>query len=151
MSASSNSYCKRIASFDDWHQRLKDVSIFNEDALTIINEYDSKDTFFYLDPPYTNDSRVDLNVYKHDTDESFHLELMDILLTLKGKFLLSGYNTPIYQPLTDNGWNKVEINTACYAATRGRGSKLRGLGSALKHASRTEVLWMNYGQGKGML
>lgn len=36
-----------------YNSRLKNTNIHNMDAIPLIKELDSEDTFFYLDPPYT--------------------------------------------------------------------------------------------------
>jgi DNA adenine methylase len=68
-----------------YKDRLKDVVIKNNDWKTLISKYDSKDTFFYLDPPYS--MAGDNNDYKNN-DVSIE-ELYNVLKNIKGKFLLS--------------------------------------------------------------
>jgi DNA adenine methylase len=62
--------------------------ILDLDYKDLINQYDSKDTFFYLDPPYMGKERYYIN---HDFNESSHYELASILNNIKGRFLLSYY------------------------------------------------------------
>ena len=62
--------------------------ILNLDYKQLINEYDSKDTFFYLDPPYMGKEKYYIN---HDFDENSHYELSSILNKIKGRFALSYY------------------------------------------------------------
>ena len=62
--------------------------ILNLDYKQLINEYDSKDTFFYLDPPYMGKEKYYIN---HDFDENSHYELSSILNSIKGRFALSYY------------------------------------------------------------
>lgn len=62
--------------------------ILNLDYKQLINEYDSKDTFFYLDPPYMGKEKYYIN---HDFDENSHYELSSILNRIKGRFALSYY------------------------------------------------------------
>jgi DNA adenine methylase len=62
--------------------------ILNLDYKQLINEYDSKDTFFYLDPPYMGREKYYIN---HDFDENSHYELSYILNNIKGRFALSYY------------------------------------------------------------
>lgn len=144
MADTTNKWVMRLAMLDDWHKRLLAAQIDNQDALTVIQYWDSEDTVFYLDPPYVADSRVKGNteVYDHECDDDHHRKLVEILLAIKGQALLSGYNHEIYRPLEDAGWIRHDFQTACYAASKGRGSKLRGKGSALKHAARTECCWV---------
>lgn len=72
---------------ENYKKRLKNVKIENKDYKKIIANYDSKDTFFYLDPPYTNAKE-----YKHNHVNP--VELANILRKIKGKFLLSYDNSP---------------------------------------------------------
>jgi DNA adenine methylase len=62
--------------------------ILNLDYKQLINEYDSKGTFFYLDPPYMGKEKYYIN---HDFDENSHYELSSILNKIKGRFTLSYY------------------------------------------------------------
>jgi DNA adenine methylase len=73
------------AKLDGYKERLKDVTILNEDYKSVIKKYDSSNTFFYLDPPYEESE----GLYK-DTETTIN-ELFNILKNIKGKFLLS-YN-----------------------------------------------------------
>jgi DNA adenine methylase len=88
-------------------------------------------------------ARKSQHLYAHECSDDFHRRLLELLLTVEGAVVLSAYNSEIYQPLAQAGWAKREWQTACHMAARGRGSKIHGLGSALKHAPRTEVLWIN--------
>ncbi|WP_420013901.1 hypothetical protein [Tateyamaria sp.] len=55
-----------------------------------------------------------------------HLDLIDALKSMRGRVLLSGYASPMYdEALSD--WRKAEIQT-----------------KADKALDRTEVVWMNY-------
>jgi DNA adenine methylase len=71
-------------------QRLKDTLIFNQFYESVIKEYDSPTTLFYLDPPYENS--------KHTTDSAYESinydDLLKVILTIKGKFILSINDSP---------------------------------------------------------
>ena len=73
------------ADFTKFKDKLKNTTILNNDALTVIQKYDKPNTFFYLDPPYENPKQND---YKNYIDPQ---ELYNVLKNIKGKFLLS-YN-----------------------------------------------------------
>ena len=78
------------------------VKCFNKDYKDILNEYDSKNTFFYCDPPYF----LRENLYNNHTflTKDHHIELSIILKNLKGKFLLSYQDRPLMRKLYD-GYN----------------------------------------------
>lgn len=68
-------------------ERLKGVKLHSWDWKQVIKEYDSPETFFYLDPPYPlhwprNGGGVGSKFFKEE-------ELMPTLEKIKGKFLLS--------------------------------------------------------------
>jgi DNA adenine methylase Dam len=64
--------------------RLNGVEILCKPALEVIKEYDCEDALFYLDPPYEEDWKPHLGVDKFDIED-----LVDILKSLEGKFILS--------------------------------------------------------------
>lgn len=66
----------------------KITEINNKDYKEIIKEYDSENTFFYLDPPYKGKESYYIN---HSFNEDSHRELSNLLKNIKGKFLLSYY------------------------------------------------------------
>lgn len=61
-------------------------SINNKDYIDIINQYDSKDSFFYIDPPYYNKESYYIN---HNFYNNSHIELCDVIKNIKGKVALS--------------------------------------------------------------
>lgn len=135
----TNSWRKRLACLEWWHDRLTRVQIDNRCALEAIRYWDSSDTVFYIDPPYIASTRKK-DAYKHEQDDSHHRDLVEVLLGIEGQAVLSGYDHSIYEPLSE--WRKVNIETACHAAGRIRGSSLQGKGAALKNVARIETLWI---------
>jgi len=140
-----NSWQMRQSLFPRWRERIEHVQIDGRDALTVLKYWDSKKTVFYCDPPYLHRTRSKghCNIYAHEQDDTHHEKLVDLLLTLNGAVVISGYDTPIYSRMDDAGWVRTEFQTACHAAGRVRVSKLQGKGAALKHTSRTEIVWQN--------
>lgn len=109
--------------------RLLRVQIENRPATDVVRLYDSKDTLFYLDPPYVHDTRGDSKAYKYEMTDSQHLELAEALNSAKGKVAISNYDCDLYQKLfPERRWHKFSIETTNHA-TKGR---------------RTECLWCNY-------
>ena len=68
-------------------KRLERTDIESNDALKVIKSRDTNKRFFYLDPPYVSS---DCGHYKGYTEDNFR-ELLELLTTIKGKFLLSSY------------------------------------------------------------
>jgi DNA adenine methylase len=62
--------------------------INNLDYKEIIKMYDSKDTFFYIDPPYFGKEKFYIN---HTFTQESHKELSEVLNNIQGRFLLSYY------------------------------------------------------------
>ena len=71
-------------------ERLKKVVIENNSFEKVIKQYDRPGALFYLDPPYhTTEDFYNINKTNFGADD--HLKLRDILVNIKGKFILS-YN-----------------------------------------------------------
>lgn len=88
------------------HERLRTVQISCHDAIDVIQERDSPDTFFYLDPPYMN---AEQKHYKGYTEEDFK-RLLDVLARIEGKFILSNFDSQILKDYCRrNGWQKKAI------------------------------------------
>jgi DNA adenine methylase len=85
-------------------KRLENVQIECQDAIEIIKSRDTKDSFFYCDPPYFN---ADMGHYKGYTEADFE-RLLKALSNIKGKFLLSSYPSEILsQYIKYNNWQTV--------------------------------------------
>ncbi len=133
------SWLTAVDGLHEAHSRLKLVAIFNDDALYVIRREDSPDTFFYLDPPYLPSTRKTKKSYQFEMTEDQHKELLDTLAGIKGKFLLSGYGSALYElARLENGWVRHDIvidNKASGAKTK---------------AKVTECLWANYSLDEAM-
>lgn len=118
-------------------QRFENVIIENKDFIEIIEKYDSKDTLFYLDPPYVKESRITKKAYIFEMNDKQHEILVDILLSLKGKFILSGYDNSVYKRLEEKGINKY------YKETVIKASNFRRL-NVNERRKTEEIFWTNY-------
>jgi DNA adenine methylase len=139
----TNEWIMRLSMLDDWHLRLLRVQIDCRDALEVIRYWDNPEAVFYVDPPYYPDTRKDKDAYAVEPDHDHYVLLVETLLNCKGAVVLSGYDHPVFAPLTEAGWKVTRYETVCYAAGRTRGSKLQGEGSARMHVPRIEVVWAN--------
>lgn len=108
-------------------ERLRGVTIENEDALAHMRRYDSRRTLFYVDPPYYPATRVRdaRSAYEHEMSEAQHAELLDVLGGLKAMVALSGYRCGLYDDGL-RGWTRYDKTV-----------RVNGAGSAV------ESLWLN--------
>lgn len=102
------------------HERLKKTRVHNTTALKIIDKYDSRDTLFYLDPPYPGRAFIGASFGKYTVDDL--KELVQKLKGIRGRFILSlstehqKYLPPYWRvrrlkvrrniPSGDMGWNE---------------------------------------------
>jgi len=108
----------------------------------VLADYDTPETLFYCDPPYVPSTRRG-GRYRYEMTLEDHRELVEILLSLSGMVVLSGYQHNVYSPLDDAGWRRVDFQTSADVAGRVRGSTLQGLGAATKNAARVESIWIS--------
>lgn len=125
----------RVSYLTAWRDRLLHAQIDQRDALEILEYWDTEDTLFYLDPPYVEDTRNSLDVYSHEMSRLDHLRLVDKLLRVKGRVVLSGYTCPPYVRLEEAGWTRLDRSILSSMARTGTrdGERLQ----------RIESLWLN--------
>lgn len=106
-------------------ERLKNAQIEHKDALELITDLYSKDTFIYIDPPYLQDTRKKY-LYKHEMTDEQHMKLLQIIKESDCKIMVSAYENRLYNTeLT--GWRKEHKSTTAECSRR-----------------RIETLYMNY-------
>ena len=111
-------------------ERLERVQIYCRDAIDVILEKDSEESFFYLDPPYIG---CEQKHYKGYGKKDFQ-QLLEVLKDIKGKFILSHFNNKMLANyIESNGWNVKTVS---------RMSCLPNLTN--KTRQKTEVLVYNY-------
>ena len=99
MSKSVSDYLSMIDGLPLIHNRLSSVIVQNRDIFELIPKYDSKNTFFYLDPPYVRETRSSNTSYQEEMTNEQHEQLIDLINNSKGMFLISGYYHTIYDGL----------------------------------------------------
>jgi DNA adenine methylase len=90
--------------------RIKNVKIYHLDALEIIKRFDSPDTLFYCDPPYLQETRNSHAPYEYEFSIEQHFLLIELLGSIKGKAIISGYPNCKYSSLL-KGWHRKETIT----------------------------------------
>jgi DNA adenine methylase len=112
MAETASSWLSIVEMIPNIHRRLIRVQIEQKDFRQILKDYDTSETFFYCDPPYIPETRKE-GCYTHEMTMADHEELVDILLGLQGKAILSGYAHSIYKPLEEAGWERKDYQTRC--------------------------------------
>jgi DNA adenine methylase len=133
MNEQASAWLTAIDGLPQVHARLKRVVILNKDALEVIRQQDGGKTLFYIDPPYLHETRATTGEYDYEMTEAQHEELLKTLATIKGKFLLSGYDSDLYASYAGrHGWTHHQFDLPNNAA--GGRSKRRMI----------ESVWCNY-------
>ena len=94
---------------------LKITNVRNMDFQEVIGEFDSKNTYIYLDPPYWKTENYYSN---HDFDRQDHERLANVLNNVQGKFSLSYYDFPLLHdwfPEDQFRWEKKSFAKAAAA------------------------------------
>ena len=113
-------------------ERLLRVQIENRSAIDVIQLYDSPRTLFYCDPPYVPGTRTARKAYgPHEMSDADHQQLLDALRQCKGKVMLSGYPSRLYDEALA-GWTRHTDDKPNNAS----GAKVKG--------RETEVVWCNF-------
>ena len=99
-----------IEGLPEIHARLRRVLLVCSDGVELLQKYDSPSMFAYLDPPYPHETRQSKKLYKHEMTEEKHEELLRVLGTLKGKFMLSSYPNEMYsEAMRKYGWDWLDF------------------------------------------
>jgi len=112
----ADTYWQAINRLPEVHNRLKHVHIENMDAIECIRKYSNTRSLCYVDPPYPHATRVAPKTYKHEYTDEQHVRLVETLLEVPGAKILSAYESPIYKPLLDAGWELLTKRVCCHAS-----------------------------------
>ena len=108
--------------------RLQRVQIENAPALEVIKRYDTPETLFYLDPPYVHAARGDTKAYGFEMTDAEHHELAEYLAVIRGRAVISGYRTKLYDDLFRD-WQRIDADEQRVSSV---------------NAMRQESVWMNF-------
>lgn len=88
-------------------ERLQNVYVFNKSAVEVVKAFNKPNTLLYVDPPYLHSTRQAKKVYeKYEMTEDDHKKLCETLVSFKGKVLISGYDSELYNTYFQN-WHKI--------------------------------------------
>lgn len=113
---------KREAFTESYAIRLQNVTLESADALYVIKSRDAEESFFYCDPPYFNS---DCGHYDGYSKEDFEM-LLDVLSGIKGKFLLSSYDSELLSDFVGRfGWFQRRKEQIVSVNAKGKTRKLK--------------------------
>jgi DNA adenine methylase len=132
MNGNVSEWLGAVAGLPAVHARLQRVFVENLPALDLVSREDTPGTLFYLDPPYFHPTRTARKVYgAFEMTEADHRQLLDVLRSVKGKVILSGYPSDLYNAGLP-GWNRRTFELPNNAAG---GQEKRRM---------TEAVWLNF-------
>lgn len=110
-------------------ERLREVTIENQDALRLIEKTDGPRTLFYADPPYPERARKVYGEYGDlDMSDADHRALAAALRGIKGRAVITGYENDLYHDIFA-GW---------------RCETYRWRGQSRVSQMITEAAWLNF-------
>lgn len=107
------------------------VEVIQGDCVDVLRGLDFAElgrVLLYVDPPYLTETRKSAKRYRYDYDRFDHVRLLNCLLLLPARIIISGYPSALYAEHLD-GWRTFTFQ----AMTRG--------------GPRTEQVWMNFAAG----
>ncbi len=124
------------------HERWQRVQVESLDFRKCIKDYDTPDTLFYLDPPYVPETRK-AEHYDTEMTSNDHEELIDLILSSKGKFVISGYDNQLYKKLEDSGYTRHDFEQQCRASGEGKTNQTKDRDKEQVHENkkRIESVW----------
>lgn len=131
MNEQASAWLSAIEGLPEVHERLKRVVILNRPAIKVIASEDSPTTLLYCDPPYLHETRTATDVYDHEMKLEDHRDLLASLTRCKGKVMLSGYRSTLYDEVL-RGWQRHDFDLPNNSA--GGETKRR----------MTECVWCNF-------
>ena len=131
MNEQASAWLNAVAGLEQVHNRLQRVVILNKTAMEVLHSEDGPETLFYLDPPYLPETKSSKAFGDLEMTVEQHEELLDRIVELHGKVIISGYPSALYEKRL-RGWHKHTFTLANHAAT---GSLKRNM---------TEVVWCNF-------
>jgi DNA adenine methylase len=123
-----------VEGLEAFHSLLKKALILDSrPALEVIKAHDGPKTLFYLDPPYLHETRATTGEYANEMTREQHMELLQALFKVRGRFMLSGYRSEMYDKIAETGgWTRHDFGIANHAA----GGKTK--------RKMVESLWVNF-------
>jgi len=130
----------RLSKFPELHERLRQVTIENQNYDQCILDYDGPDTVFYIDPPYFGTYEAYYNTPAFTLED--HTNLLKLIFRLKGFVAVSGYPNDFYDKFPwDDEYSWSQVRTADPQAFREENQKDDRSGRRFRETVK-ELLWI---------
>lgn len=106
---------RNIKLFPQIHERMSNVQIENCSYESVLKDFDSYDTVFYLDPPYLN---TDQGVYAHKWTIDDQIKLLTKIFECKGYVALSGYANKVTDSFPWDASHEWELSASMDTVTK---------------------------------
>lgn len=128
----------KINHLNDYIERMQNIYISCDDALKVIKQWDSPQTFFYCDPPYPGANQ---GHYKGYNIQDFK-NLIDTLDYCQGSFLLSNYEQK--DVLIPPHWEKFEFDAVASSRGRVNYDRSKKMDESDQNRKRKEIVWRRF-------
>lgn len=102
------------------------VQIEKDDALCLIERYNTPDALIYIDPPYVRSTRKSGALYVHEMTDEGQRRLLGLIASSNAKIIISGYDSEMYNEML-KGWSTDSTMSRTTSTEAAR-----------------EKIWMNY-------
>lgn len=121
-SLASHDWANWPAEISFFTKRLRGALIENCNAMELIPRYDGHETLYYVDPPYVHSTRTSVvrngrHGYRHEMSDDDHRQLAELLHSLNGMVILSGYQCELYERLYPT-WRRIDFSHRADKAIR---------------------------------
>ncbi len=94
------------------------IQLLNDDGISFLEKYPFQgQEVVYCDPPYLPCTRKQKRVYKYDLNEKDHIRFLNVVIKLKTRIIISGYDNNLYQEYLQ-GWNKYHYSAKAHDGSR---------------------------------
>lgn len=129
-------YSRSLSLFQPIHERLRNVTIENMDAVQCIKDYDTAGAVFYIDPDYIGTTP---GLYEHTVD---HDRLLKSVFDGKGFFAVSGYPNKLYDDLKWTARHEWQVYSPYKPQAFTSTNSLKSRKDTMTRDFVTEVLWI---------
>ena len=108
-----------IQAAEGWN--VPGLVLHNTDALSFLADYafDGRE-LIYIDPPYVASTKKNRRYYRYEYTDEDHCKLLDALLTLECRVMISGYPSALYERVLQ-GWEAKELVNISHGGPRREG------------------------------